>query len=222
MKRVLMTGGTGFVGANLARRLVGDGHEVHLLVRSEHNPWRIEAIRSSVQLHVAGLNDVDDLVQTVAVVRPDWIFHLAAYGAYPTQTDFNQMVQANVVGTSNFVQACVAVGFEAFVNAGSSSEYGFKDHPPNEGERVEPNSYYAITKTTATLFCQHSARVNNLSISTLRLYSAYGPLEEPTRLMPALIVLGMRGELPDLVDPETVRDFVYVADVTNAVALASP
>src|SRR5262245_22662865 len=82
MKRAVITGGTGFIGANLARRLLSDGHEVHLLVRPTHTTWRIEEIRSDARLHEVHLHDEQSVMKAIAQIRPDWVFHLAVYGAY--------------------------------------------------------------------------------------------------------------------------------------------
>lgn len=221
MKRTVITGGTGFVGANLARRLLADGHEVHLLVRQAHRPWRIEPIRSDVHLHEADIRDPKALVRALAAIRPDWVFHLATHGAYPSQTDMQEMLETNVMGTANLVHASLQAGFEAFVNTGSSSEYGFKDHAPTETEWLDPNSYYAVTKASATLFCRYTAQSQGANITTLRLYSAYGPYEAPTRLMPALILEGLHDRLPPLVNPDVARDYVYVEDVIQAYLLAA-
>ncbi len=220
-KRVLVTGATGFVGANLARRLLHDGHEVHLFVRQDYNPWRIEAIRSHVPVHEVELGDEEALARLVGGIQPDWVFHLAAYGAYSQQTDLYRMVHTNVLGTMNLVSACLKTGFEAFVNTGSSSEYGFKDHAPSETEWLEPNSHYAVTKASATLFSRYTARSRRVHLPTLRLYSVYGPYEAPARLIPTLIVRGMNGELPPLVNPDIARDYVYVEDVIEAYLLAA-
>ena len=221
MKRALVTGGTGFAGANLVRRLLGEGHEVHLLVRQGSQEWRLDGIRDAVRLHAADLADAEGLAGLVAAIRPDWVFHLAAHGAYASQTDPRQMVATNVVGTANLVEACLRTGFEAFVNTGSSSEYGFKDHPPVETERLEPNSHYAVTKAAATLYCRYTAQGRGVRLPTLRLYSVYGPYEEPTRLLPTVVLRGLVGELPPLVDPDVARDFVYTEDVCAAYLLAA-
>jgi nucleoside-diphosphate-sugar epimerase len=221
MKRVIVTGGTGFVGANLTRRLLRDGHEVHLLIRSNYQPWRIETIRDEVHIHEVQLHDIESVTRVIDQIRPDWIFHLAVYGAFSSQTDVQQMLQTNIHGTINLVQACLKTGFEAFVNTGSSSEYGFKDHPPAETEMIEPNSPYAASKAAGTLFCRQTARQQHVHLPTLRLYSVYGPYEDPTRLVSTLIVRGLQGELPPLVGPETARDFVHVADVVEAYLLAA-
>src|SRR6266568_7539838 len=117
MKRVLLTGATGFVGANLARRLLADGHELHLFVRPTANRWRIEEIQPNVSLHDVDVCQREPIDRLVRLIRPEWIFHLAAYGSYSTQTDLNAMIQTNLLGTIHLVQACAQIGFDAFVNA---------------------------------------------------------------------------------------------------------
>ncbi len=220
-RRCLMTGGTGFIGSNLARRLLRDGHEVHLIVREAAARWRLDGIRDDLRLHVADIADDEGLESIVRAIRPDWVFHLATYGAYPHQNDLRAIVRTNVIGTINLVEACAACGFEAFVNTGSSSEYGMKDHAPAEDEWLDPNSSYAVSKASSTLFCRHAAQSRRLPITTLRLYSIYGPREEPTRLIPTLIRAGLAGSLPPLAHPGTARDYVYVDDAVAAYLLAA-
>ena len=99
------------------------------------------------------------------------------------------------------LDACAAMGVEAYVQTGSSSEYGFKDHPAREDEAIEPNSHYAITKAAATHYAQFTSRQRGLHAVTLRLYSVYGPYEEPSRLIPTLLVSGFERRLPPLVSP---------------------
>lgn len=221
MKRVLLTGGTGFVGANLARRLLVDGHDVHLIVRPGHSDSRIEGIRDNVQFHTVDLAWEEGVLKIVKEVRPEWVFHLAVYGAYPDQQDIDTMVRTNIRGTIHLVSACQSVGIDTFVNTGSSSEYGYKDHAPCEREWLEPNSNYAVTKAFATQYCRYAAQEKSLNLPTLRLYSVYGPHESPCRLFPAVISAGLRGQLPPLANADTSRDFIYVEDVIDAYLLAA-
>lgn len=221
MSRVLLTGGTGFVGANLVRRLVERGDEVHLPVRATSDLWRLRDLAADLRLHEVDLRDAAAVQAALAAVRPECVYHLAVYGAYPYQTDLREMVQSNLVATINVVEAALAAGCERLVNTGSSSEYGFKDHAPAEAELPEPNSSYALTKVSATLYCQHIARSRAVHVPTLRLYSVYGPYEEPTRLIPALVLQGLKGGLPPLVRPDIARDYVYVDDVVDAYLLAA-
>jgi UDP-glucose 4-epimerase len=126
------------------------------------------------------------------------------------------MMQTNVIATANLVNACLRTGFEAFVNTGSSSEYGFKSFAPTEDTWLESNSDYAVTKAAATLFCRSVAQRHNVHMPTLRLYSVYGPYEEPKRLIPTLLVHGLCGQLPPLVNADVARDYVYIDDVVDA------
>ena len=221
MKRALITGGTGFVGANLARRLLRDGHEVHLLVRPDYHSWRIDSIKPDLRLHTASITDADSVTRAVRAARPNWVFHLAAYGAYPTQQDQQRMHDTNVLGTTTLLDACGHVTVEAFIHAGSSSEYGRRTKPHRETDDPHPESDYAKTKLAATRACQQKAQQTGAAITTLRLYSIYGPYEEPSRLIPRLIVQGRRGRWPPLASPETARDFVHVDDAVDAFLLAA-
>ena len=216
MKRCLITGGSGFVGNNLVRRLIADGHDVHLLLRKPAPNWRTRDIVQDTTIHVADLRDRKRVAHVVRQLHPEWIFHLAAHGAYSWQKDAQAIFETNVMGTVNLVDACRASGFESLVCAGSSSEYGAKSHAPREDSYLEPNSCYAVTKVASTLYCQYVGRESHERISVLRLYSVYGPFEEPGRLMPTLVLKGLNKELPPLVHPDTPRDFVYVDDVVRA------
>src|ERR1700756_2429991 len=100
-KRALLTGGTGFVGANLARRLLRDGHEVGLLVRPSHDPWRLADVASQVRWIEASLADPDQVRSQVAAFKPHWLFHLAAHGGYSWQTHGPTILQTNLIETAN-------------------------------------------------------------------------------------------------------------------------
>ena len=221
-RRVLVTGASGFVGANLARRLAGDGHTVTATCRPGADLWRLQ---DATGLHVRPLDVCDEreIEALVDDVRPQWAFHLAAHGAYSWQTDTRQIFATNLLGTVSLIGACRRSGAcEAFVHAGSSSEYGFKDHAPDEDEALAPASDYAVAKAAATLYGRQAARAEDaMRVVTLRLYSVYGPYEDPRRLIPALVVRGLRGELPPLVDPDVARDFVFVHDAVRAFLLAA-
>jgi nucleoside-diphosphate-sugar epimerase len=219
--RVIVTGAAGFIGANVARRLLADGLEPFLLTLPSSDPWRLADLNGDARLVQVDLVDQAAVARVVADIKPDWVLHLAAHGGYSWQTDAGAILRANVVGTANLLAACRRSGVETFVNTGSSSEYGLKDHPPGEEEPVEPNSISAAATAAATMLCEQAAMSDGMNVSTLRLYSTYGPWEDPNRLIPALAVEGLRGEFPPLVAPETARDFVWIGDVVDAYLLAA-
>jgi nucleoside-diphosphate-sugar epimerase len=219
--RALVTGAGGFVGANLTANLARAGHDVVAWVRPGSPPWRLDHLGGEIELAPVDLRDPEAIESGVRSARPEWIFHLAAHGAYSWQRDAEQIMQTNLVATVRLLAACQREGFAAFVNAGSSSEYGFQDHAPAEDELPEPNSDYAAMKAAATIHCRFVAQRDDDHVVTLRLYSVYGPWEEPGRLMPTLAARGLEGRLPPLVSPETPRDFVSVRDAERAFVRAA-
>jgi dolichol-phosphate mannosyltransferase len=211
---VLVVGAGGFVGANLVRRLMQGGQRVIGTIRPAGHRWRLEGLRGELELREVELRDEDAVVRLVTETSPDWIFNLATHDYW--DSDLRAQVDTNLLATSSLLHAAANSGCEVFVNAGTSSEYGFKDHAPVEDELPEPNTPYAVAKAAATLLCRQVSSALALRTVTLRLYSVYGPYEHPRRLIPRLIVNGLRGELPPLADPGTRRDFVAVDDVVEA------
>lgn len=213
--RALVTGAGGFVGANLVRCLLAAGHEPVAVVRPGGNTWRLTGVDGDVRRLAIDLRDPAAIEGAVLEQRPDAIFHLAAHGAYSWQTDLDAMLSINVRATEALLSAARQVE-ASLVNAGSSSEYGYRDHAPAENERVDPNSHYAVTKAAATHLCRLAAATGGQQAVTLRLYSVYGPWEEPGRLMPTLVRHSTSGRWPPLVGPGTARDFVWVDDACDA------
>jgi nucleoside-diphosphate-sugar epimerase len=183
------------------RWLLGEGRDVVALVRPGGDPWRLEGL---------GVDLVEADVRDGVPGDFDLVYHLAAHGAYSWQEDEATIRETNVGGTEN----ALAAGRRVVV-AGSSSEYGRKPHAPAEDEPLDPNSPYAAAKAEATALALARGAV------VLRVYSAYGPWEEPNRLIPTLLARGLAGELPPLVSPSVARDFVHVDDVCTAFALAA-
>jgi dolichol-phosphate mannosyltransferase len=213
--RALVTGAGGFVGANLVRRLLARGDEPVAILRPGPECWRLEDLAADARIEYVDLTCADDVARAVNQIRPDAIFNLAAHGAYSWQTDFDEMIAVNVTATETLLE--VARHIDArFVHAGSSSEYGFSERPTSELDRAEPNSHYAIAKLAATHLCRLAATRHGQHAVVLRLYSVYGPWEEPGRLMPTLVERALDGTYPPLVSPDTARDFVWVDDVCDA------
>lgn len=216
-KRALVSGGGGFVGANLVRKLATDGHIVTAIIRPGSDRRRLDGV--DVQVVEADVRDRDAVCAVAGRVRPEWVFHLAAHGAYSWQRDRDGIFASNLVGTMHLLDATGDAG--AFIHTGSSSEYGVVDHAPSETEALRPNSDYAVAKAAATLYASHVGRCEDRRVVTLRLYSVYGPWEDERRLIPTLVRHALGGTLPPLVAPDTARDFVYVEDVVEAYLLAA-
>jgi nucleoside-diphosphate-sugar epimerase len=216
-RRALVTGATGFIGSCLARQLVADQQEVHVLARKGSNRWRINDISEHITEHAVDLRDEDGVKKCVREIQPSVIYHLATYGAHPYETDHVQIMSSNLLGTMSLVEACIKEGFDCFVNMGSSSEYGQKDKPMKENDILEPVDYYGVSKAAATLLCGCVARRTDFAIFTIRPFAVYGYYEAPSRLIPTIIRACLEGRNPELLSPDSVRDFIFVEDVVGAI-----
>lgn len=214
--RVMVTGATGFVGACLVRRLVALGHEVHAVLRAESNTWRLAGILDRVVCCRLDLKDDEAVTRAVRTCRPEAVLHLATFGGFASQNNPADIIATNLLGTVNLLTACEQAGVSCFVNTGSSSEYGHKGAPMRESDLPEPVSAYGVAKGAATLYCRAEALAKGLPVATLRLFSPYGPWDDPRRLIPYVISTLLRGNAPRLAGPEAVRDFVFIDDVVDA------
>jgi len=221
-KTVLITGATGFIGSCLTHRLINTHYNIHILKREQSNIWRIKDILYRVIAHNVDLVDSINLEKLIQDIKPNIILHTATYGGYPFQRDIRKIIGSNIFGTVNLVNACSKIGFDIFINTGSSSEYGLKSKPMSEIDLLEPINVYGVAKASATLYCQAKARSEGLPIVTLRLFSPYGYYEEPTRLIPSVIKSCLLGENPKVSSPNSVRDFVYIEDVIDAYIKTTP
>jgi nucleoside-diphosphate-sugar epimerase len=212
---VLVSGASGFVGNCAARRLLEEGYEVHALLRPEARPWRLRGLGPGFHGHTADVLDGGAVAAVVRVIRPGAVVHLAAHGAYESQSDAERILRTNVLGTLHLLQAAQAAAVRVFVNAGSSSEYGYKSRPMRETDCLEPNSAYGVAKAAQTHLCTVLARQGDTAVVTFRLFSVYGPWEEPTRLMPTALRRARAGLPLELVSRNIARDFVYVDDVLD-------
>lgn len=216
-KRVLVTGGTGFIGASLLRHLHDENHKVFAIVRHKTaNLWRIKDIMKDICILNADLTCADEIKTVVKKVKPEVIFHLAAYGSYPSESDLKTIIEVNFLATVRLLEICSFEKFECFVNTGSSSEYGSYDRPMSEEDTLRPLTSYGASKAAATIFCSQMAQSTNLNVVTLRPFSVYGPFEEPFRLIPTLMKAAVLEEKVQLASKKSVRDFVYAEDVVDA------
>lgn len=213
--KVLVTGATGFVGACLTRELVREGYDVHVFVRAQSNLWRLQEILAFISCHIVDLTDFDAVTKAIHDIRPNVVCHLATYGGFSFQRDPRAIFMANFMGTINLVQACEQVGFDYFINTGSSSEYGLKRAPMSEADVVVPVGDYSVSKAAATLYCQSEAIQKELPIVTARLFSPYGPWDDPQRFVPYCMKTCMRGESVKVATPDAVRDYVFIEDVVD-------
>lgn len=219
-QRILVTGGGGFVGSCLARELIASGHEVHLLLRRESSRWRLEGLDGLFITHEADLRDAAGVRRAVDASRPEVVYHLAAHGALHHQQNRAAILASNLLGTCNLLEALDHHDYQRLVHVGSSSEYGHKSRPMREDDRLEPRTDYAVSKAAAALLVQ-AAGYQGRPVSIVRIFSAYGPWEDPSRLVPYVMRCCLRGERPRVSAGRQPRDFIHVDDCVELLKLAA-
>lgn len=216
--RVLVTGAAGFIGSHLTRRLVTEGAEVHALTMdvSSMYPVRLLDLRDAITLHEGNLTDRSAMDALAKQVRPNIIFHLAAYthvGKSWQRVD--ECVQSNVQGTVNLLQAMEGIGYDRFINTGTSEIYGDIEVPFREDAQVNPNSPYSVSKYAAERFCRMFHQGHGWPIVLVRPFNAYGPAQSPDRIVPETIVRALRRQELKTTSGRQTREFNYVEDLAE-------
>ena len=212
---ILITGATGFVGSQILRRFVNKNIKTNIIIRKSSNIWRINDIINKTKYHEVDITNRLKIDQIIKKIKPQIVFHLATYGAYPHQKKENKIRKNIIEGILNLLNPCLTNDLKLFVNTGSNSEYGFSRKVMKEKNLLNPNSYYGIYKATSTMICSKLAIEHNLPIITVRPFHVYGPYEEKTRLIPTLITSLLENKNPPLVSPKISRDLIYIDDVVD-------
>lgn len=222
MKNIIITGASGFVGSYLTRKLLEHGNNITIFVRKQSNLWRLEDILSQLDVRIVDMGDIDSLKININQIKPNLVYHLATYGAYPSQQDLTTVIQNNVLYSINLMSALEnCSSLMRFINFGSSSEYGVKTKPMKESHITEPQIPYGIAKVAQSLFAQYFSKQRRVPIVTLRLFSVYGPYEEPGRLIHDIFMAIIKKQPLRLSSPTPRRDFIHLDDVINAIKNAS-
>jgi dolichol-phosphate mannosyltransferase len=216
---ILVTGASGFVGANLFHAIAAVRDDVYAVVRRDKG-WRLAAARDE-RVIAADLNDAAAVKNIVNSIQPETVLDCVAYGAYSFETDSSLIYQTNFQSVVNLVEQLAPRRIAAFVHAGSSSEYGRNCTAPAEDAHCEPNSAYAVSKVAVSNYLAYMGQEKAFPCVNLRLYSVYGPLEDTSRLIPNVLREALQGKLPSFVDARTSRDFVHVDDVCAAFVMAA-
>jgi nucleoside-diphosphate-sugar epimerase len=210
MKRVLVTGPSGFIGTHCLRRLTRADCEIHAVNRSGR-----EEPSAGVTWHAADLREVDQILPLIAKIRPTHLLHgawIATPGLYGHSPENFAWLKSTIVVADAFG----AHGGARFVGIGSSAEYDPDERPCIEDETpIRPATIYGKCKAASWLAVQAAAQRHGFSAAWGRLFLPYGPGDPPQRLIPAVLAALRAGQAVQTTHGTQQRDFIYAPDAAD-------
>ena len=221
MAKILVTGGTGFIGKDLISRLVEKGHDIVTLERYVTGRYTLDN-NTKIDITNANLTDYVAVKKIIKETQPEYVIHLAAISPVSFSYDhYIEVTNVNYLGTINLAEACYREiqNFKQFIFAGTSEEYGMTLQNPNqklkENSELSPNSPYAVAKVASDLYLRYMHLAFKFPYTILRPYNTYGRKDNVHFFMERAITQMLNQNEVYLGDPEAVRDWLYVDDHVN-------
>jgi nucleoside-diphosphate-sugar epimerase len=217
MTRVLLTGGTGFIGTRLLAHLCSAGVGVISVGRSAAP----RHLQSDIHHRVVPQLDAERLRQAIDGEQVDAVIHLAAAGIHPGDRDDAALRRVNGHLPAECLEVATSAGARSFLMAGSSSEYArFDGDRIKESAPLETMKLYGATKAAGSLMAVATGVALGIPSANLRLFNVYGPGEAPHRLSPSLYAALREGRKVALSEGLQIRDFIHVDDACGAILQA--
>lgn len=214
-KRVLLTGAAGFIGSQLARLLVREGHEVFAIVRPQADRWRLADIERDLTIIAGDLRSLPDLRGELRAARPDICLHLAWHG-WSGKAEAEQNLTSLSVSL-DLLRTMPELSCSRFVSVGTCFEYDFTCDRLSESTPLRPTELYGTSKKSLFEVAQQYSALTGISVVTPRVFYSYGPREDVRRLIPSIALKLLRNEAAPVTRGEQVRDYLHVSDVASAI-----
>lgn len=219
---VLVSGANGFIGSHIIKRMVDEGARVSIIVRESSDLWRIVEQLPYVNVVKGDMKDEEIVQKAVIASKPDYVFHMAAYGVDFRQQDYAEAAKSNILGTINLLNAIRrSGGCTKLLYSGTSMQYGNKEGIITEEMRLTPSNIYGSTKAAATMIAHQIAAENDISIITLIPFGVFGENEGSHKFFPHIILSILNNEDVNLTSCEQYRDYCYIENIVDGFLLAA-
>lgn len=217
--KILVTGGAGFIGQHLTRRLLADGHAVSVV--DNLSTGKIEKVPSASRFYHLDIRD-KKLATVLAAETPQVIFHLAAQTSVPLSIENPiQDADINIAGSLNLFRTCVENQVSKIIYSSTAAVYGIPESLPiTEDHPVSPISGYGISKLTVEKYLQYYHFVHGIAYTVLRYANVYGEGQDNSGeggVVAIFMQQALRRNRPKIFgDGDQTRDFIYIQDVVEA------
>lgn len=209
-KRLLVVGGTGFIGHNLCASSLRHGLKVTSLSLSGTTPYLLK----DVQYLSCDVRDLSELSSTLGSHQFDYVVNTSGYINHSRLCSGGSTVlRDHVLGTINLITSLDKKSLIRFVNLGSSDEYGQTPSPLTESSNTEPRSLYSLSKSLSSQILSYLNDHEAISSVTLRLFLVYGPFQNTERFLPSLIRSCLTNTPFHMTDGQQIRDYCFVDDI---------
>jgi nucleoside-diphosphate-sugar epimerase len=215
--RMFVTGAGGFVGAEIVREALAARHHVIALVRSK-NPARISGFNADIR--IADLSDTPAIAALLTETRPEIVIHSAWEGVGgPNRAGDVQL--DNITTSVALADAAIAAGVQKFVGVGSQAEYGRFDRRIFETDLPNPSMLYGAAKLAALHLTRQRMEAAGKDFAWLRIFSTYGPGDNPNWLIPSALAQLRQGIAPKCTAGTQTWDYLHVNDVARGILAAA-
>jgi nucleoside-diphosphate-sugar epimerase len=217
LPRIFVTGAGGFVGAEVVREALKAGHHVIALVRSP-NPQRLTGL--NVDIRIADLSDTVAIAAILEETRPDVVIHSAWEGVGgPNRAGDVQL--DNITTSVALADAAIVAGVDKFVGVGSQAEYGRFDRRIFETDLPNPSMLYGAAKLAAMHLIRQRMEAAGRDFAWMRIFSTYGPGDNPNWLIPSALAQLQAGIAPKLTAGTQTWDYLHVTDIACGILAAA-
>ena len=213
-----ITGGNGFIGAALVKRLVAEGHHVRVMLRAGANAERIRNVLAKIEIVQGDFEHLDAVRASLEGHAADAIIHAAWMGVTAAQRNSIQQITVNIPATLRLCELAAATHCGAFVGLGSQAEFGSVSGLLDEHTPPNPATAYGFAKYHAGELSRRVCSLAGMRFIWLRVLSVYGPGDDEAHMLPTLIRCLLRGEKPKLTSGLQKWDYLYVDDCAAAIS----